>query len=511
LAQLNYPDYETIVIDDGSTDATREIAAKFPRVRYVHQENSGLSAARNAGISAASGEVVAFTDDDCRPDEDWLYYLVGDLVESEFVGIGGHNFPPPEDSQVAAAVAAAPGGPAHVMLTDRVAEHIPGCNMAFHKWVLEEVGGFDPVFRKAGDDVDLCWRIQNRNYKIGFSAAGFVWHYRRSNVRAYLKQQAGYGEAEALLARKHPEYFNSFGGGIWKGRIYAPGSAGVVIRGPVIYHGVFGSGFFQRIYSPEPALPLMICTTLLYHVAINLPLLVASFYLDFLWPVTIVSIAMSTSVCALAAAQAKLPKSRERFWSRPLIATLFCLQPIVRGWSRLKVRLNLQLAPPGTPVELEEALETSSPSEAAVFWSSGGVDRYEFLRHAQEKIQNRKWPMRVDSGWATHDLEILASPWNRIRLITVTEELDQGRKTIRCRLESLWSARARLLFGAVLLGLVIIIALFAQPFPWVWLFLTGLPILYWFLEEEREGVQQATALLLEQAAGEKGLTRVEKK
>ena len=115
---------------------------------------------------------MAFTDSDCRADEDWLYYLVGDLIGSEFAGIGGPNLLPPEDSPVAAAVMASPGGPAHVMLTDRQAEHIPGCNMAFYKRALSEIGGFDPIFRRAGDDVDLCWRLQQADYKIGFSPAG---------------------------------------------------------------------------------------------------------------------------------------------------------------------------------------------------------------------------------------------------------------------------------------------------------------------------------------------------
>ena len=83
-----------------------------------------------------------------------------------------------------------------------------------------EIGGFDPIFHRAGDDVDVCWRLQQRGYRIGFSPPGFVWHYRRSTVAAYLRQQSGYGEAEAMLVRRHPEYFNLFGGSVWQGRIY---------------------------------------------------------------------------------------------------------------------------------------------------------------------------------------------------------------------------------------------------------------------------------------------------
>jgi len=56
--------------------------------------------------------------------------------------------------------------------------------MAFYKWALVEIGGFDPIFYRAGDDVDVCWRLQRRGYRLGFSAAAFVWHYRRSTVAA---------------------------------------------------------------------------------------------------------------------------------------------------------------------------------------------------------------------------------------------------------------------------------------------------------------------------------------
>ena len=67
-----------------------------------------------------------------------------------------------------------------------------------------ELGGFDPIYRAAGDDVDICWRFQDAGYTIGFSAAAMVWHFRRNTVKAYIDQQRGYGKAEALVYAKHP-------------------------------------------------------------------------------------------------------------------------------------------------------------------------------------------------------------------------------------------------------------------------------------------------------------------
>src|ERR1019366_2076583 len=75
LKTLHYRDYETIVIDDGSTDATAQMA-EGTGVRVIRAEHRGLAAARNAGIEAASGEIVAFLDSDARADADWLYHLV---------------------------------------------------------------------------------------------------------------------------------------------------------------------------------------------------------------------------------------------------------------------------------------------------------------------------------------------------------------------------------------------------------------------------------------------------
>ena len=510
LVRLNYPDYEVILVDDGSTDPTPDIAKEFGKVRYVRQDNHGLSVARNTGISAAVGEIIAFTDSDCRADEDWLYYLVGDLLSGEFVAVGGHNFLPPDDSCVAAVVMVSPGGPAHVMLSDRDAEHIPGCNMAFYKWALEEIGGFDPAFQKAGDDVDVCWRLQERGGRIGFSPAGFVWHYRRSTIGAYLKQQIGYGEAEALLMRKHPEYFNFFGGGIWRGRIYTASKFGVTLQRPVIYHGLFGSGFFQKLYTPQPAFLLMFFTSLEYHVLITLPLLVlsASFYA--LLPVAVTSICISLGVCALAAAQAELPKKKKRRWSRPLVALLFLLQPIVRGWARYGWRLAARSEPPVFKrAVLTAGLDGLRSSRLTCYGAEGGQDRYVFLQGVLSKLHAEEWQYKTDAGWSDHDVEIFGSRWSRLRLTTVTEELGRGKRVFRCRLKASWSLPARIAFWAACGAESLVIAMLTPAHPWIWSLLLSLPVFGWWLERQKRSVLLWINALLDEVAAEQSLIKIQ--
>ena len=248
LARLDYPDYEVIVVDDGSTDGAGDLAEAHG-ARVIRTPNLGLSAARNTGTSAATGEIVAFCDDDCRPDRDWLRYLVHTFATGDYAGVGGPNVPPPGPI-VAESVGHAPGGPAHVLASPTVAEHIPGCNMAFRRSALERVGGFDPQFRVAGDDVDLCWRIQGAGGTLGFSPGALVWHRSRSTVTAYLRQQRGYGRAEALLERKWPERYNGTGHLDWGDNVHGGRPRRALRRARWhVYHGRSGVGLFQSVYS----------------------------------------------------------------------------------------------------------------------------------------------------------------------------------------------------------------------------------------------------------------------
>jgi hypothetical protein len=132
------------------------------------------------------------------------------------------------------------------MLTDDEAEHLPGCNIAVTKEAFKAIGGFDPQFHTAGDDVDFCWRLREAGYRLGFTAGAFVWHWRRPSISAFLRQQRGYARAERLLIRKHPGRFSKRGGARWEGFVYGGGPVRAM-RDSIIYHGPMGTAGYQRV------------------------------------------------------------------------------------------------------------------------------------------------------------------------------------------------------------------------------------------------------------------------
>lgn len=414
LAALAYPDYEVILVDDGSTDDTPAIGTRFPQVRTIRQPNQGLSAARNVGLAAATGEIVTYTDADCFADADWLTLLVHQLETSGAAAVGGPNLTP-EDGWLAGCVACAPGQPIHVLESDEIAEHIPGCNMAFRREALLAVGGCDPLFRKAGDDVDLCWRLQGAGYRITFAPGAFVWHHRRQGPRAYLRQQAGYGEAEALLARRHPERFSILGGAIWRGVMYGEGLLGLRLGRSHVHGGVFGLGLFQTLYRPGPAHWAMLPATLEWHLLAILLGLAGVEGLPTLGLAGLM-LGLTALVTVLQAMQARPTPRHGGLTARLVIALLCWLQPLVRSGQRYRTRFGaVPVSPPA------EGKAPPWKGTVARYITMDGLDRAVLLQRAAEELRRRGHQPRLDTGWSPWDIEVPSGYGVRLQLKTVQE------------------------------------------------------------------------------------------
>ena len=185
LGKIDYPNYEIILVDDGSTDNTRRDRRRsFPNVRYIHQTNHGLSHARNTGAAAAKGEIFAYTDSDCMADPDWLYYLIGTLLERRITpASAGRTFrrrrrtgsrPASPPRRAARATSCSPTPWPNTF---------PAVTWPFIAGRSKASAASIRNIARPGDDVDFCWRLQQAGHVIAFSPTAIVWHYRRFTLQ----------------------------------------------------------------------------------------------------------------------------------------------------------------------------------------------------------------------------------------------------------------------------------------------------------------------------------------
>jgi glycosyltransferase involved in cell wall biosynthesis len=437
LFQLNYPNYEVIVVNDGSSDDTEAIARCYD-CRVITTLNRGLSNARNTAWQAAKGEFVAYIDDDAYADPDWLSYLAFTFLETEYAAVGGPNLPPPGDGFVATCVANAPGGPTHVLLSDQEAEHIPGCNMAFRKEALEKIGGFDSRYRTAGDDVDICWQIQERGWKIGFNPAAVVWHHHRNAISTYWKQQKGYGKAEALLETKWPQKFNFAGHLSWGGRLYAPG----VIQ-PLLYprwkirYGIWGTGFFQSLYERDPHRALWFPLLPEWYVLVAILMGIA--ILGFIWSPLLWVFPLAGLTLAVVLLQAirstlmvhfrKEDRIRpgEKLKLKLLTGYLFLVQPLARLFGRLEYGLTLW----------RRRHKGAWPWPRRTYfqiWSEHWKSPEDWLTRLESLLFESGVRVKRGGAYDPWDLELREGLSMPTRILMVIEEHGSGKQLIRFRI-----------------------------------------------------------------------------
>jgi len=396
LERCDYPDLEVIVCDDGSADRTLELARSSP-FRVLALEHGGLSAARNAGLAAATGEIVAYLDADAEAHPEWPYRLALAFDADNVAAAGGTNLTPLDAPFVERAIAEAPGAPIHVLATDDRAEHVPGCNMAFRRAALEEIGGFDPIHRAAGDDVDVCWKLLDRGYEIAFSAAAQVDHDRPESVRSYLRQQRSYGRSERVLRSRHRHRFNGFGQARWSGSIYGGPRLLPSLLRPIVYHGPMGLAPFQKVHRRRGE-------HVLTYASASLPLVPPLAALGLLaplsaWFLVAPAVAVAWVVAYAAAIAAAVRPGRTepqplRF--RLLVAALHVAQPIVRTWGRLR-------AEPAEPVPANDS------------WHGERAHWLDELRASLAREGRAVVPGGPHDDW---DLSVSAGPFLRCRLTT---------------------------------------------------------------------------------------------
>lgn len=450
LVSLDYPNKQIIVVNDGSTDATAAIAARYD-VQLISTENRGLSNARNTGLDAARGEIVAYIDDDAYPDPQWLKFLAVSFMQQDVGAVGGPNIAPPDDGDIAECVANAPGGPIHVLVGDQIAEHIPGCNMAFRAEKLRAIGGFDPQFRVAGDDVDACWRLMETGEVIGFHAGALVWHHRRPSVARYLKQQRGYARAEALLANKWPEKYNWAGHLSWHGRLYGRGLVEAPLTRWRIYHGTWNSAPFQSIYAQAPglltSLPLMPEWYAMVAAVGMLALIgLAWSPLLILLPVALAGAGLSLGMAIHGGLRAHFAtglEPRTAPWKmRAVVAWLHLVQPAARLIGRIQNgvgpwrRRDLRVTPAPLPAEDRVWSDTWTPIEAR-------------LTALLEHLRASGVGCRVGADMDAFDLDLTQSLFSEIRVTSMVEEHGGGRQLVRFRTRPALSPLAWLLVGGV--------------------------------------------------------------
>lgn len=210
LLALDYPAdrREIIVVDDASEPPLAPLLRGLPVEILRQDRNIGQSAARNLAAALASGEVLAFIDNDCVAEPNWLRTLLPYLDDSTIAMVGGRVAAPPTRGAVAAFEAVRSpldmGAVATEVTPTAAVSYLPTCNLLVRRDVLLAYGGFDATLR-VGEDVDFIWRTLRNGHRAWYVPAGRVIHEHRVRWGDWLRRRADYGSSEADLQQRYPE------------------------------------------------------------------------------------------------------------------------------------------------------------------------------------------------------------------------------------------------------------------------------------------------------------------
>ena len=214
LARLDPLPYEILLIDNHSTDNSLSLLQKFSvefahcSVRILSEVKRGATSARNCGIRASQGEVVAFTDADCIVDAAWIGQMIRPFDESEVGAVAGRVMPAQSRTLLeqfsGLYTLRSPGQAARYQQWSPWEGGFPTANFAVRRVLLEQVGGFAEEIDIYGEDYDLCARLYKKGASIVYWPHALVAHVPRKTLGGMLRQAFGFGRSHPFLLQRHP-------------------------------------------------------------------------------------------------------------------------------------------------------------------------------------------------------------------------------------------------------------------------------------------------------------------
>lgn len=207
---LSRKDYEIIVVDDGSTDSTRDIVRSFTgknkNIRYIYQKNKGPAAARNLGARKAKGSILLFTDSDCVPEKGWIKNMIEPFQDTEIVGVAGAYGKNLEDKSLIARFTNYEIKDRYKKLTKQEEiDFIGTYAAAYRRNAFMKTKGFDESFKTAsGEDPALSFEM-TRYGKLVFQPSARVSHHHPNTLKKLLKQKFKTGYWRVALYKKYPK------------------------------------------------------------------------------------------------------------------------------------------------------------------------------------------------------------------------------------------------------------------------------------------------------------------
>ena len=198
---------EVIVVDDGSREhATGEVLQDWLHSKHMYVpkvvtngRSHGPGFARNAGVKASSGSIIAFTDDDCVVEPNWLAGLVPRLVpDGHIVGVGGRVLPL-VNSTISRYYSF------HKILEPPPSLlYLVSANCCYQRGALETVGGFDEDIQKAGgEDIGLSFKLARAGGRFAYAPDAVVYHDYRNNVLDFMRTFRNYGRGSRTVTEKY--------------------------------------------------------------------------------------------------------------------------------------------------------------------------------------------------------------------------------------------------------------------------------------------------------------------